>query len=621
MKSATSESIAKRIPISATILLAIALLVAVCFMMPEKAETTENKAFSEMPYGRFSNNAENSQGAVGSPESSELSQVKRWDFERFDTEVTVNEDGTLTVWETQVVNFEGSFSVLNRDLSTSRASFDEGKTYGRVDVRNVKVFDLEGNPYPDDMWSTDRFDSTVRVEINFSASNEQKGWIVKYDMKGAMIYADDYDRLYWNAVSINRDVPIKESNVTVNLPQEIDMNEVAYTQYIKEGGGLLVSSGTEGSSVWWNASNIDPFAAFTIDVAFPKGYINIPQMYRSSYGWMMLILSVLIGLAGLLIMILLWLKFGRDIGRRGVLVVQYGPPKNMSPSEVGFLYKQKLKPALLSATIVHLAIRGYMQIIEDVGNKKFSKKKAFGFKATDKDRAGLNQYEKFIMSGLFSLGPYVTEKQLRNSFYVHIKGIYGAIKDSVMKREFFSKDPAFVRKIYEWVGAFIIAFFPIMLILFHIWYDLGYTLILIGGFVFAGLVVMLMGNAMPSRTAEGSKACEHIEGFKEYLQRAEALEIESMTVENFESNLAYAMALEVSDKWASKFGDIYSTPPNWYSSPYYSSFNTMYIAGSLNSMSKQVGSAMTSSPSSDGGGGFGGGSAGGGFGGGGSSAR
>ena len=143
----------------------------------------------------------------------QLDPTKTWEFERFDVSVKINTDGSLTVRETQVVNFTGSFTFLNRDLTASKASFTDGRTYGEVRFEDIKVYDLNGRLYHGADVQTIK--GGKRVHIVFSATNEQRGWTVEYRMTGAIIYAKDYDRLYFNTVSTDRSVPIKSSKTTV----------------------------------------------------------------------------------------------------------------------------------------------------------------------------------------------------------------------------------------------------------------------------------------------------------------------------------------------------------------------------------------------------------------------
>ena len=138
-----------------------------------------------------------------------------------------------------------------------------------------------------------------------------------------------------------------------------------------------------------------------------------------------------------------------------------------------------------------------------------------------------------------------------------------------------------------------------------------------------GIAVFIIGRYMSRRTAKGSEALSYVMGFKEYMATAEQEEMKFMTPENFQANLPYAMVLNVEQKWAEKFKDIYVDPPDWYRGYYPgAAFSTVYLADSLSRMRTTMNTTLPSSPSSSGGGGggFGGGSSGGGFGGGGSSA-
>ena len=89
----------------------------------------------------------------------------------------------------------------------------------------------------------------------------------------------------------------------------------------------------------------------------------------------------------------------------------------------------------------------------------------------------------------------------------------------------------------------------------------------------------------------------------------------------FEKYLPYAIALDVSDRWAKAFEGIYQEPPGWYVSPRgYVTFDAVSFNRSLDSSLTSMGQAMFTAPRSSGtgGGGFSGGeSSGGGFGGGG----
>ena len=138
--------------------------------------------------------------------------------------------------------------------------------------------------------------------------------------------------------------------------------------------------------------------------------------------------------------------------------------------------------------------------------------------------------------------------------------------------------------------------------------------------ILSGLVVVLFGWFMPSRTVQGTRQLEKVLGFREFLSRVEGERLDRMvkTPEMFEKFLPFAMALGVEDNWAKAFEGIYKEPPSWYTGPVGGHmFRPSTFANNLGVMSTQAASVMASAPRSSGGSGFRGGSSGGGFGGGG----
>ena len=168
---------------------------------------------------------------AGGGRRAQIDPFKSWEFERFDSDIEVHGDGSFTVRETQVVNFTGSFSFLTRDITTQTAVFKQGRTYGKVRVVDVEVFNLDGTPYDGSLWEADSYAGGMLIRINFQARDEQRGWIISYRVKGAIIYAEDYDRLYWNAIPLDREADIRSSRITVKPPEGTDINEVRYTDY------------------------------------------------------------------------------------------------------------------------------------------------------------------------------------------------------------------------------------------------------------------------------------------------------------------------------------------------------------------------------------------------------
>lgn len=548
-----------------------------------------------------------------------LAEEKSWEFERFDVDVVVNPDSSLSIRETQVVNFTGSFSFLNRDLSHKPGNFSGGRTYGKVRFRDIKVKTLDGKPYAG-KWSVKRKGSTTNVHIEFSAHNEQMGWIIEYKMSGAIIFYPDYDRLYYNTVSIERDVPIHESRTRVWLPEGVDLNNVRTTYYVNAAlPPQSHSISREGRALVWHAKGIWPYAPFTIDVAFPKGFVNPPYQFQSWFAVLVGIVSLAIALLTLVIMLFLWWKKGRDAEKPELDIVRYEPPEDLSPSEASILLEESTDIKHIIATIVDLAVRGKLKIVEKKKEGIFHGTE-FEFTRLTDDYTDLNKYEQKIMKALFEKGDTVTEEDLRDSFYVHVPPILKSMMSEVMKKRLFAKNPEKVRVRY--ISFSFVFTIPIILILVSVrWFDPGYYYLLIPGFVLSAVAIIIIANFMPARTEKGSLALSYVKGFREYLSTAEREEMEFATPEIFQRNLPFAMALGVAKKWARRFESIPMEPPSWYDSRI-GSFSPIYLCDSLSHMESSVGRTLASSPASAVGssGGFGGGGAGGGFGGGGSSA-
>lgn len=552
---------------------------------------------------------------------SPLAQVKSYEYESWDTDVTVNTNGSLLVRETQVLNFVGDSHFIYRTLSPTEGKFNDGRNYGRVRFKDIKVFNLDGSRY-NDVKVRKLKNGETEVRVNFSASNEQRGWIIEYRQTGSIIYAKDYDRLYFNTVSIQREAPIKSSKTTVRLPAGTDMSKVKTTQYINDSYPVPdIKAGREGDILVWSTGTVPPYGPFTIDVAFPKGIVKIPLTYRSGFGALMITTAFLLILVLCGGIIWRWWTKGRDIGAPALDVVQYTPPPDLKPMEVAFLLHEANTSSDITATIVDLAIHGKLVITEQEGTGLL-KHKEYGFQLKDNSGTGLDAFEKDTMNALFESGPVVSQDDLKDKFYTNIAGIDASVKEQVLKKGLFDGDPSKVKGHYSLIGAVLLLL--IIPVFWSVsWIDPGWIYVLIPALAICGLTVWIVGRFMSRRTAKGSAELSYVNGFKEYMATAEAEEMKFMTPENFQANLPYAMVLGVSDRWAEKFQNIYTSPPEWFVSYYPgATFSTVYLASSLTTMQTSVGTALASSPSSSsgGGGGFGGGGGGGGFGGGGSGA-
>ncbi|MDP2587673.1 MAG: DUF2207 domain-containing protein, partial [bacterium] len=314
-----------------------------------------------------------------------------------------------------------------------------------------------------------------------------------------------------------------------------------------------------------------------------------------------------------------WRKSGRDPKGSGTIIAQYEPPDELTPGALGTLIDERADLKDLSATIVDLAVRGYL-VIEEVGKSRIKKGYRFILKKPDfESDTKLLPFEKLLLEHIFNTKTSVLLSELRNRFYRYVKPIQDKMYEEIMRHEYFDENPESRRAKYRgWSGILIgLGFFGFF------FYGFGIPVFL------TGLVVGMFGRAAPRRTQKGVGASEHAQGFKLYLYTAERFVVRKMTAETFERFLPYAMVFDVEKQWASKFKDIYQgQDPSWYhgSTPG-QTFNAYALTSAMRSLSTATTGTLASRPSSSGSGGyssgssgFSGGSSGGGGGGGGSSA-
>ncbi|MFZ5364473.1 MAG: DUF2207 family protein, partial [Patescibacteria group bacterium] len=338
------------------------------------------------------------------------------------------------------------------------------------------------------------------------------------------------------------------------------------------------------------------------------------------------VLDKLIYLIPILIGILLFKKYKSTPKIEKTIIAQYDPPDKLLPGEIGGLVFNSIRSKDFTATLIDLAYRGYLKIVER--EEKFLWKKSKKYSLVRKkdfmDDSVLSSYEKDFLKAIFGSAEIIEVSDLKDksSFRKVITKLPKEILEKLFKeREYFSSVPmaretSIILAIVIATLGFIFAVPAIMatfaLIPLSLFISLLTSIIILAGY----LIIK-----PPPLTEKGIEAKWHALGFKEYLQVAERFRLGACTPETFEKYLSYAMVFGVEERWAERFADIYKIQPDWYEGPTpIGAFNSVVFVNSISGMKASVGVAVNySSPSGSSGFG-GGGSAGGGGGGGGSSA-
>lgn len=325
----------------------------------------------------------------------------------------------------------------------------------------------------------------------------------------------------------------------------------------------------------------------------------------------------------------LWRSRGRDPEVRSI-APQYEPPDDLSPAEVGVVIDNSPDMRDVTATLVDLAVRGFLTIEEREEEKLLGlltdREYLFHMKRGPEEWDGLRGHERTLLRSLFEGGsrPSVELSDLENEFYEDLSDIKDGLVDALIEHRVYRRRPDRLIAMYLGIGVgggILVLVFGLVL---AEGLGLAPAAVVAAALLTAG-VVAGFAFVMPARTLTGARLLEKVRGFEEFLQRVESDRFRRMITgpEMFEKYLPFAMALGVEKKWAKAFEGLYTEPPAWYRGADFDGFRPGIFVADLGRMSSRAGSAMSSSPRSSGGSGFGGGGggfSGGGFGGGGGGA-
>jgi len=551
-------------------------------------------------------------------------QARQLTLKSFDEQVVVHPDSTIEVTEILEVKFEGSWNGIYRTIPVEyRGSLGLNYT---LFIEPEGVTDQDGHPLKYEMSRQGQY-KRFKIYVP-GADNTTKTIVIRYEVLDGLRFFPDHDELYWNVTGNEWDMAIENATARIELPAGVTgLHAEAFTGgYGQRGQEAEVK--VEGNVVQIRMQRPLAFhEGLTAVVGWDKGFVHPPSVIAKAILFLRSNWPLFLPILAFFIMGWLWYSKGRD-PRRNPISVQYEPPEGMSPGEAGTLVDNEVAMRDITATIVDLAVRGFLTIEQTDSSQMLGlvhhKNYVFHRTKAATEWANLKPHEQVMLAALFDGGASdsVSLTDLQNHFYVHLPAIRNRIFDGLMSDGFYLHRPDKLRQ--GFVGAGVAIGFVMVWGAGFLSSTMGISAVTtIASGVLTGLIIAGFGYFMSARTVPGERALEKVLGFEDFLGRVEKDQIERIekTPEMFEKYLPYAMALRVEKKWAGAFQDICKQPPAWYSGPYGSGFAPYLFVTDLNLMSMQAGSAMASSPRSAGGAGgsgFGGGGfSGGGFGGGG----
>jgi uncharacterized membrane protein YgcG len=555
-----------------------------------------------------------------------FAQSRQLRVQKFESEITVTPDAKLDVTENITFQFKGGpWHGVYRTIPVEYVG-PSGLNYSLfLDIRSVT--DGNGNKLKFES-SRERQNRKLKIYVP-DADNSTQTVVIDYVVRDALHFFDDHDELYWNVTGDLWDIPIDAASAHIVLPPAAsNIRTNVFTGSFRSTANNATAE-VAGTGVDVNTTApLRIHEGLTVAVAFDKGAVSEPTHADTFFLYLRSNWAFFIPVIAFVLMFSLWWTKGRDPRLRPI-AAQYEPPDKLTPGEVGTLVDNSVDMRDITASIVDLAVRGYLVIEEQQKDHMLglthSKEYVFHLKKSQAEWNTLQQHEQDLLSGLFSTGnagDSVSLSELHNRFYTTLPGIRNDIFGSLVGHGYYLHRPDTVRSGYLGFG--------VVMGVILIW---GGTTVARsmgmapGSFIVAGIltgaIICGFGWFMPAHTQAGARALEGVLGFEDFLNHVEADRFNRMikTPEMFEKFLPFAMALGVEKNWSNAFKNIYTQPPQWYQGNFAAGFYPYMFVSSLNSMSSVAATAMASAPRSSGGSGFGGGGgggfSGGGFGGGG----
>jgi Predicted membrane protein (DUF2207) len=498
----------------------------------------------------------------------------------YSADATLTKDGQLQVKET--VDLTAGGTTFTRTLTTRvRSDSERDRMYGLKDVSATV------NGQPAQSFQNQSTDDGRKLTLNVSG---QSKIVYSYTVDNVVADSTEGREVSWPIVQ-GFPVSVPTANLSVSVP---------FATWV------TCFAGRTGSSMPCTSSQLGESADLQIQqngvpaggrLTFLTGLsdqatvqANAQYSTRWSLGRAFTVDSSTLGLAvivfgiGLLGAVGLWFFRGRDAAKVGdgaperpVLDGADGPqfaaPDGIRPGQVGTVVDETADVVDITATLLDLAVRNYLTIVEQPRESHFGK---LDWELHRLHAGGpeLLPYEKALLDAVFADGDSVLVSALGPSLRPRLNLVREQLYADVVTQGWFNNRPDAVRNRWTTAGVVLLGAGVVLTIVLAIVTKFG----LVGFAVMAaGLVLALVGQAAPARTARGAAVLGRVAGLQHYLANETSSTLpQSHRLEFASRCLPYAAVLGLTEKWALEIAATdddadpdagigwYSGPENWH---------------------------------------------------------
>lgn len=477
----------------------------------------------------------------------------------FDSEVRVERDGALKVVETWKVSNLGA--TFTRGLVTREHLPDDVDHVQKIE--DVRVKGLGGAGSAGDKTAELSTDGDVTSMV-VSGLDGVTQLDVSYTVRGATTTALNGTEVRFSPLT-GLAVPVQNATVVFSTPQ------VSHVQCTAGAVGgttpCTLAQIAETSGPTFQQQGLPPGNTVRMTVGFPAGQVaansiveyrkTLRRAFSTDAAQLISTLAVLlVGAGGLL---LLHRTRGRDqVDPRRVVPaslfslgqgngVNFTPPANLRPGEVGTLIDERIDPVDVTATIIDLAVRGHLVITELAHESEFARPDWELRRVAQAPSEELQRYENVLIRAIFGDGDTVRVSELGPQVRANLGEVQDALYEGVVKHGWFSERPDRTRSLWATIGIGVTVTgvaLTVLLALLSSWGLLGLAVTAVG------VALLVVGRHMPSKAPAAGRVLGQVAAIRGELLEMDVDELPAdQHAELCSRALPYAVVLGGSDRW------------------------------------------------------------------------
>ena len=357
-------------------------------------------------------------------------------------------------------------------------------------------------------------------------------------------------------------------SVTINVVLPKEVASVSQYEFLGiHGVGSTETKLVDENNIKFIANDVSSAAILTPVIIMPKGTVQPPMALKAVSSAKSLRAGIWIAvgvLLPLLTLILLFTFIAYQIRRQRVDRPDYetaAPPMALPPALVGLLFHQKIGPREIAATLIDLAERKDIYIVD--------RERDFAFLKNKFDNRLLT-YEKVLLSKIFNTKLISDKEEVDHRINNHLYSkklslVTAGINVLGTRLGYFKVNPQKMQMKYLAYGAsgFFIGLAGFVLSL-KIFSDTPYIAFFWLGMMVSALVITFMAKNIPIRTVLGQGAVSNWLAFKKFLTKNEKMPYSFHSQEMFQKYLPYAIVMDCEVAWAKRFSEQNFELPDWY---------------------------------------------------------